>query len=724
MPRSSDCGLPRFFIIFIAVAVLAAFGLPPSAGAQSHDRPATDRAALESLAGRLHQQALREQPELLRILNDASPAQQRLAADPDIQLIHIDRRDRPLYYRVENLIAAQSVGTDRVWPGGTGGTALTGSGLPAGALAVWDAGGVLVAHQEFGGRATQMDSPAATHYHSTHVAGTMIGAGVDPAAHGMAHQALLAAYDWNDAEYEMALAAADGMLISNHSYGFATGWTWSSSAQAWYWYGDVLVSPVEDHYFGLYSVYAAEYDQIAYDAPYYTIVKSAGNDRDDAGPGPGGGHYYWDPDEGWTWSTDTRNADGFDGGYDCLPTHGAAKNILTIGAVDDIPGGYADPGDVVMSGFSSWGPTDDGRIKPDLVANGIGLYSTTDSGTDQYRSLSGTSMSSPNLSGSLVLIAEHFSAVMGEVPLASTVKAILVQTCDEAGPSAGPDYQHGWGLLNTARAVELISAHPLDPRRIVEGVLADAETDRYYFHSDGLAPLRFTIAWTDPPGTPPFDALDPADPMLVNDLDLRVESLAGPGIHEPYVLDPAVPEAPAATGDNVLDNVEQIYVAAPAEGDYIVRITHKGSLAQPQAYALAASHPLSDHKVCWSGADFQTLQAAVDAAQSGEVIELCCDQPFSGLGNRDIDFQGKDLVVRSVCGNPLRCVIDCGGSAAEPHRAFLFQSGETAASRLEGLTLRNGHAGTAPGDEGGAVLCVNASSPELIECILAGNEAA
>jgi len=53
-----------------------------------------------------------------------------------------------------------------------------------------------------------------------------------------------------------------------------------------------------------------------------------------------------------------------------------AKNILTVGAVEGIPGGYNRKEDVIMSSFSSWGPTDDGRIKPDLVADGVGVYST------------------------------------------------------------------------------------------------------------------------------------------------------------------------------------------------------------------------------------------------------------------------------------------------------------------------------------------------------------
>ena len=81
--------------------------------------------------------------------------------------------------------------------------------------AVWDGGGVLTTHQEFGGRVTQIDSPGSTHYHSTHVAGTMVAGGVDSLATGMSYVASLMAYDWDFDDAEMAAAAANGLNVSN-----------------------------------------------------------------------------------------------------------------------------------------------------------------------------------------------------------------------------------------------------------------------------------------------------------------------------------------------------------------------------------------------------------------------------------------------------------------------------------------------------------------------------
>jgi len=572
--------------VISSLSILVLFGAGRALGAA----PVTQSARLDSLSLAFERQLEEGRPALYyELLRSDDPPQRRLNASPDVQLMRINDRGHPLFYGVENLDAARTLSTDDVWPGGSGGFSLSGSGTALGELAVWDGGGVLTTHQELSGRATQMDSPGGTHYHSTHVAGTMIGAGVQASAKGMSFQGTLAAYDWDNDNSEMATAAGAGMNVSNHSYGYATGWYYSGGD--WYWFGDISISTVEDYGFGFYSEDAEAWDEIAYNAPYYTIVKSAGNDRNDYGPGPGGGHYVYDG--GWVWSTDTRDPDGGSDGYDCISWNGTAKNILSVGAVDDIPGGYTDTSDVVMSSFSGWGPTDDGRIKPDLVANGISLYSCTNSSNSSYASYSGTSMSSPNLSGSLNLLIRHYEATHSSTtPLASTMKAVLIQTADEAGPYDGPDYMFGWGLMNTLKAAQLIEADASTEGHIIEDALANGETHEYYIDLDGLEPVRISLAWTDPPGTPPPASLNPTTLMLVNDLDLRLERVATSTVYEPYVLDPSNPSDPASTGDNVRDNAEQIYLESPAAGTYLVSVTHKGTLASGQAYSIVSSAPL------------------------------------------------------------------------------------------------------------------------------------
>lgn len=476
---------------------------------------------------------------------------------------------RLLFYITDNLDAARTVSTDKVWPGGGLGFTLTGGGIEVGE---WDGGAVRTTHQEFTGRAFQLDSTSTFEDHPTHVAGTMIAAGVVSTAKGMAYAADLLAYDWDFDNSEMATAAANGMLISNHSYGSVTGWRYNSATTNWEWWGDTTLSGSQDYKFGQYNSQSQAWDQIARNAPYYLIVKSAGNDR---GDGTTGAHYL--PLHS-AWSTTSRPVDGGASGYDCISTYSGAKNILTIGAVDAIPAGYSGPSSVVMSSFSGWGPTDDGRIKPDLVANGVGVYSSLATSNSAYASWNGTSMAAPNAAGSLVLVQQKYLNDNAAYMKAATLKALAIHTADEAGSGAGPDYSFGWGLLNTASAVQHI-ADTTGTKAIVETSVTNSNTYTFNISVNGFSPIKATICWTDLAGTPSSSLLNSNTPMLVNDLDIRIIRDSDSTIFYPYILNPASPSATATTGDNFRDNVEQIFMSAPAAGSYTVVVSHKGSLA-------------------------------------------------------------------------------------------------------------------------------------------------
>ncbi|RKX23831.1 MAG: hypothetical protein DRP45_09575, partial [Candidatus Zixiibacteriota bacterium] len=647
------------------IGLVLIIGICTSAFSQSTVRNAT----LDSLSRSFAQELDHRRPQLYYdLLASDKLADRQLNEDPSIQLMYIDQRGRPVYFATMNLNAARTVSTDDVWPGGSGGFSLDGSGTALGELGVWDGGGVLTSHQEFGGRVTQQDSPGSTHYHSTHVAGTMVASGVDPSAKGMSFAALLAAYDWDSDDSEMASAAAT-MNVSSHSYGYVAGWYYSGSD--WYWYGDITISATEDYGFGFYASVSHDWDDIAYNAPFYTIVKSAGNDRNDAGPGAGGGHYVWD--DGWVWSTNTRDPDGGSNGFDCISWRGTAKNIITVGAIEDIPGGWTGSGDVVMSSFSGWGPTDDGRIKPDIVANGISLYSCMDGDNSDYDALSGTSMSTPNVSGSLNLLVRYYEDTHGaSTPLSATMKALIIQTADEAGSNPGPDFKFGWGLMNTLKAAELIQADSLQPERIIEGILTNGNTDQYNVVSDGVDPFRVTIVWTDPPGTPPSPSLNPTTSMLTNDLDLRVEHVASSTVYQPYVLDPANPDNAATTGDNIRDNVEQVYVSAPAAGDYVVTVSHKGVLLSPQVYSIIKppgeetcidsdgdgygdpGHPENDCPDDNCPDDYNPGQEDVDQDSFGAACD--CNDNDENINPNTVWYQDSDS---DTYGNPVVTLTQC-----------------------------------------------------------------
>ena len=580
----------RFLLLFGVVALLAAALWPGGAAAQDDERQQRLR-AMAAEADR----AWRAQRAEVRAYAEAAGIPVRTEfEDGGVAALQRIENGRPVFYTTYNRGGAITSSVDAVRPGGNLGLALTGE---ARRLGIWDGGRVRATHQEFGGRVEQQDDPAALSGHATHVGGTMVAAGVRAEAKGMAYKARLDAYSFGNDNAEMANAAAAGLRVSNHSYGRITGWhrgTFCGSRSDWTWFGNPDISPTEDYRFGFYGRNAKTWDEYVRTSRRYVIVKSAGNERNDRPPSQPTEHFIFDENGNCTTSQQERAPDGGADGYESLGNAATAKNILTVGAVEGIEGGYAAPSDVQMSSFSSWGPTDDGRLKPDLVAKGVSVLSSWSGSDTDYRSIPGTSMSSPMVSGSVALLQEHYRSIHGQDPWASTIKSVLIHTADEAG-NAGPDYKFGWGLMNVERAAELMSR---DGRLgggvyVQERTLSEGETLAYRVSSDGSEPLRTSIAWTDPAGTVPSRRLDPRDRMLVNDLNVHVEGPDGT-VHRPYVMDPANPDRAASTGDNERDNVEQVLVENAQAGQYIVRVSHDGALkggAQDLSIALTGGVP-------------------------------------------------------------------------------------------------------------------------------------
>jgi len=527
--------------------------------------------------------------------------------------IRIDRKDGttfelqrfengiPLYYKTDNLNAAKTLSTNKVWPGGGAGFPLTGEGIT---LGEWDAGRPRTTHQEYTGRI--LSTQGSLHYHSAHVAGTMIGTGIDSKAKGMSYKASLKCFDWNNDDAEMATQASGGLRVSNHSYGQITGWTWDYFGDSrWAWFGDTSISETEAYQFGFYDEGAQSWDNIARNAPYYLIVKSAGNDRNE-----GGGGQHWVVVNGsWALSTKARSRDGRSGGYDCMSSSTLAKNILTVGAVNAIPGGYTKSNDVVMSSFSCWGPTDDGRIKPDIVADGVSLYSALETADNAYGSLSGTSMAAPNASGSIGLLLHKWNNQFGNTQIrSSTLKAIIINTAGEAGSNPGPDYAFGWGLMNTLKAVQLMNQDSIDGYdiHIREILLTQGQTISFDVGCNGLDTIKATICWTDPAGNPIAPALNPTNIMLRNDIDLRITRKYDNTVYYPWILNPSSLASAATTGDNIRDNVEQVRITPTERTVYTVQISHKGTLVGGSQYvSLAISGNTYTPAAAWSGGPFE-----------------------------------------------------------------------------------------------------------------------
>ncbi|NRB52208.1 MAG: S8 family serine peptidase [Saprospiraceae bacterium] len=555
--------------------------------------------------------------------------------------------NRPVLLSTLNEGSVNSVNADEIRQGGSLGLDITGEGLR---IAVWDAGTALRTHVEYQNRllvtgGSEIDD------HACHTIGTILAGGVDPSARGFLPKATGKAYWWNSDLQEMTTEALnEDLLASNHSYTFGSkGWEGGT------WTGDQSISTEGDYKFGFYDSRASTVDNIAYSAPYYSIFRAAGNDRNDIGDG----------------------SFPADGPFDCINGVGIAKNVFTIGAVSKLTEKYSNPDQIIMSSFSSWGPTDDGRIKPDFVMPGVSIYSVEcEDGDLDYGFSNGTSMAAPGALGATMLINEAYSQFNNTYLKSASLKALMVQTAMEAGSNPGPDYSFGWGMINVEEAVEHIIAEDNINAFILEESLLNGQAFEMELNPVGGQKITASIAWTDPAGSPPAPALNPTNLMLVNDLDMRIVDEAGNEVM-PWILDPAIPGKAASNGDNFRDNVEKIEFANPQPRRYFLRVTHKGSLTNnKQDFSLVLRYTSEDPGIDnlywvggngnWSDSDHWSLSSGGQASNltpgpdyklifddnsfPGGEHAVTMDQVYSvagivGLTNKNVtfDFGGNQL---------------------------------------------------------------------------------
>ena len=449
----------------------------------------------------------------------------------------------PFYYTTHNAGSAITARVNRINSGGSAGLNLNGQGM---ILGIWDGGPVRGSHQDLQGRVTFKDgenfsSTSEGSSHGTHVAGTMIGSGFGSStAKGLAYQASLWGNTFSNDEAEVISQASQGLLVSNHSYG-------------------LRIDVVPEYFRGAYTAESASWDNIMFNAPYYQAVISAGNDR--------------------------GSAEDNKGGRDLLIGNKNSKNAIVVAAVNNVSN-YVSPASVVMSSFSSWGPTDDFRIKPDISAKGVAVFSLNSTSDTAYQSLQGTSMASPAVAATLVLFQQHYNNLYSNYMKASTLKAVMTNSADEAGDYDGPDYQFGWGLINAKKGTDIITQKGVGSI-IDERILVQGGTYTRNVVASGTQPLKVTVAWTDRSGQVNTGTLDDASVKLVNDLDVRV--LKGGETYYPWVLNPFFLQGGAVQDDNPYDNIESVDVVDP-QGTYTIVISHKGNLVGgEQNYSLVVS---------------------------------------------------------------------------------------------------------------------------------------
>lgn len=472
----------------------------------------------------------------------------------DKQLIGSDESGRPMYYTTLNSGAAQMTKANILYAGGSAGLNISGQNMIIGQ---WDYSKPRTTHELLSGKITYDSSQNQTiTRHSTNIAGTMVGSNGDANARGIAFNATLHAYDWVNDVSEMLNEAYSpnntaGILVANNSYGF-----------------DPLY--LQTYQFGKYNSTAQNWDNLMYLRPYLQIVKAAGNSRE------------IDPA-----LVPQVNAKG---GYDLLEGAGIAKNVLVVASAKKNLNMNSDE-DFDISSFSSYGPTDDGRIKPDLCAPGETIYSSIETYDSAYGTYKGTSSATAVVSGIITLLQQYYKSVSSSQSYmqSSTVRALLAHTANDKG-TEGPDYIYGWGMADAKRASAAIHDN-------IEGIIGDYKKSTlikeislnqgnkytlYIVPLDISQPLSATMSWTDPQGNLVNNTVDLSTPNLVNDLDLKIVKVNSNGsetVYYPWKLGGMNNLTSAATNNspNNVDTIERVDIKNPTKDTYKIIVSPKTS---------------------------------------------------------------------------------------------------------------------------------------------------
>ncbi|SIQ07040.1 S8 family serine peptidase [Maribacter ulvicola] len=468
-----------------------------------------------------------------------------LANGKKIELQGIGADGSPLYYETYSdqaglVSRASTLNTD-----GLMGLNLDGDGMKVG---VWDAGVALENHIEYASRVSIGDENAEIDTHATHVTGSIISTGLKKDAKGVANKASVVSHDWTRDKIEVTKAAAEGLLLSNHSYG-------------------IKASRVPDWYFGAYTKVAQDWDKIMYNAPYYLMVTAAGNaqkSRNNETPTYG------------------KTADGFD----VLLGFTIAKNNITVAGANSKIDGNGNLKNAEVSTYSSFGPVDDGRIKPDLAGNGGTVLSTDAASNTSYDTSSGTSMATPGVTGSLLLLQQYHYELYGEYMKAATLKGLALHTADDI-KAVGPDYKMGWGIMNSKSAAELLNNKGFSSH-VSEETLQNGSSYSFEVTAAGNETLMASISWTDVESSfTNTGELNNTTAALVNDLDIRITKDGQTFL--PWKLNPAKATSDATKGDNKVDPFERVEIPN-AKGTYTITVTHKGELVNTmQDFSLIVS---------------------------------------------------------------------------------------------------------------------------------------
>ena len=429
----------------------------------------------------------------------------------------------------------------------------------------------------YGGGATQ---------HATMVAGAIASSGILRESYiGSAPKAKVYVYDFFGEILNKVRDAKNQhqVFVGNHSYNLGAAYKCFTNYQ--------------------YSTASEMMDQFALDEPQIVSVFAAGN---------------------------SAAACAYD--YKTIvPGFQYAKNTILVGNIQRDETFY--PG-------SSKGPTNDGRLKPDVVAKGSESYSPNKGfalpiPTDTYLPGFGTSFASPVVSGIVGLMQQAYRETHSEMPLSTTVRAVLCNTAKDLG-TPGPDYDYGFGKADAYQAVQSIKNEDF-----IEDEIANLEEKTFNLLVDNnTKELKIFLTWDDIPASLPFEN------VLVNDLDIEVINPLG-DVFQPLVLNPIKPSLEAVTGRDSINNSEQVVILNPVPGNYTIRV--KGHRVVNSAQKFSISYWANHQNFEWNyplkgdvlpAAELNQIRWRADLLQDSVQIQYSID-----LGNQWVEIvtqSGKD----------------------------------------------------------------------------------
>lgn len=539
----------------------------------------------------------------------ANPAQKKSFDKNGVAylLYDIGADGNPIFINTKDNAQIDNTKASSLYMGGSMNVNVTGTNMVAG---VWDGGQVNPSHEALLGQVTmqpnQTISSAGGNDHQTACTAIMVGKNIND-KRGIAFDATTKNYDWDDDLVEMNAFSNLGFLISNHSYGYAN----NNTIPVWQ--------------FGAYDDVASAWDSLLKTKTFFLPFIAAGNEQ-------------------------ASNGNQSKAGFDIITGSSACKNAVTVGAID---------ADNSMSNYSNWGPTDDGRVKPDIVTLGtnidVPLYNSNNAYTGAVTASSGTSYAAPAAAAGALLLQQYYFSLKGAYMQAPMLRALILHSADDAG-NPGPDAKFGWGILNLERAAQIIKQSVPNfgaGGSIMQWVITNPTNDSLSEEAISLnyatGDAKASICWADDEGSTQVESagVDNTTNRMVYQFDIKMRRqipFTQPGAYKNLSI--SNPNAVATLASNWFDGTNNNYLQANISGntidDYGTLYFRKKSTS-PAAIRPFAVIVTGLKVTALSNDTFENNEALVFYDKNSSKIKLISND-LSQFGNYKVyDISGKSI---------------------------------------------------------------------------------